>query len=69
MAPVAIVTAPFKLMAALFAHTVPFAPASTVGAGVKVIKRLSDTALHVPLPVLVKVSVKVPAAISAAVGV
>jgi hypothetical protein len=58
IAPVATVTAPFKMIALLFAHTVPFAPAFTVGAGVKVITRLSETWLQVPLPVLVKVSVK-----------
>ncbi len=69
IAPVAMVTAPFRSMAALLAHTVPFIPASTVGAGVKVMTRLSDTAVQVPLPVLVRVSVKDPAAISAAVGV
>jgi hypothetical protein len=53
----------------LFAQTEAFAPAFTTGAGVKVITRLAETALQFPLPVLVKVNVSVPAAISPAVGV
>ena len=69
MPPVATVTLPFKAIALLFAHTVPFVPALTVGAAVKVITRLAETALQLPLPVLVKVKVKVPAAISEAVDV
>ena len=56
-------------MVEAFAHTVPFAPASTVGAGVKVIVRLSVAALQVPLPVVVRVNVRMPPASSAAVGV
>ncbi len=67
--PAAPAAVPFRLMALLFAHTVPFAPALTVGAGVKVIVRLLMAATHVPLPVVVSVSVSEPAAISAAVGV
>jgi hypothetical protein len=69
IAPVEPVKEPFKVIALLFAQTVPFAPASTVGEGVKVITRLSDTAVQLPLPVVVKVSVNVPAASSAGVGV
>ena len=69
MAPVEPVKDPFKVIALLFAHTVAFAPASTVGEGVKVITRLSDTAVQLPLPVVVNVSVNVPAASSAGVGV
>ena len=68
VAPVATVTDPFKEMALLLAHTDPFAPALTVGAGVKVMVRLLVAGKHVPLPVVVNVSVNVPAAISAAVG-
>jgi hypothetical protein len=56
-------------MALLFAQTDPFAPAFTTGAGVKVITRFATTALQLPLPVLVKVNVNVPAAISPTVGV
>ena len=66
MAPV---TVPFRLIVGLFAHTDPFAPAFTMGAGVKVIVRLPETTAQLPLPVLVSVRVRVPAAISAAVGV
>ena len=69
MAPPAPTTVPAKVIALLFAQTVAFAPASTVGAGVKVITLLSDTELHVPLPVVVKVSVNVPAESSAGLGV
>ena len=69
IAPVAPLKEPFKVITLLFAHTVPFAPASTIGAGVKVITRLLCTALQLPLPVVVKVSVNVPAASSAGVGV
>ena len=68
-APVAPLCVPAKVIALLFAHTVPFGPASTDGAGVNVIKRLLCTGLQVPLPVLVKVKVNVPPAISAEVGV
>jgi hypothetical protein len=60
---------PAKVIAELFAQTVPFGPAFTEGAGVKLITRLLCTGLQVPFPVLVKVSVKVPPAISPAVGV
>jgi hypothetical protein len=42
------------VIALLFAHTEPLTPAFTVGAGVKVITRSSDTALQLPLPVVVK---------------
>jgi hypothetical protein len=47
-----VTTEPFKVIALLFAQTDAFAPAFTVGAGVKVITRSSDTALQLPLPVL-----------------
>ena len=53
----------------MFAHTVPFGPAFTVGAVVNVITLLLVTGKQLPLPVLLSVSVNVPAAISAAVGV
>ena len=67
--PVAPITDPFKVITELFVQTLPFAPALTKGAGVNVISLLLATGLHVPLPVLVNVSVSVPAAISAVVGV
>ena len=67
--PVAPVTDPANVMVEAFAHTVPFGPAFTTGAGVMLIVRLLDTGRHVPLPVLVSVKVSVPEAISAAVGV
>jgi hypothetical protein len=69
VAPVATVIAPTSVIAELFAHTVAFGPASTVGAGVMVITLLLDTALQLPLPVDVSVNVTVPAATSAALGV
>src|SRR5690606_8074909 len=62
-------TMPARVIAEALAHTVPFTPASTVGAGVKVIVLLSDTWPQLPLPVVVSVRLKVPAASSAGVGV
>ncbi len=67
--PVAPVTLPFRASAALLAQTDTGAPAFTIAAGVKLITMLSVTALHEPLPVVVSVSVTLPLAISAAVGV
>ncbi len=69
MAPVAPLTEPFKLITGAFAQTDAAVPAFTMGAGVKVITRLSETATQFPLPVVVSVRVSVPAASSAAVGV
>src|SRR5690606_6875305 len=69
IAPVAPLTVPLKVMAALLAHTVPLGPASTKGAGVKVISLLSETTAQFPLPVLVSVRVRLPPASSAGVGV
>ena len=66
--PVDTVKAPASVIAELFAHTVAFGPAFTVGAGVKVMTRLSETLLQLPLPVVVNVRVNVPAASSAGVG-
>ena len=66
---VATVPVPFKVTSGLLAQTVWSAPASTVGAGVKVTVILSVTGLQDPFPVVVKYSFSVPAAISAAVGV
>ena len=63
------VTPPFRATAGLFMHTDASAPAFTVGDGVKFRMMLSLTALHRPLPVVVSVSVTLPFAISAAVGV
>ena len=68
-APVAPVKEPAKVIALLFAQTVPAGPAFTVGAAVKVITLSLVTGIQFPLPVLLNVSVKVPAATSAAVGV
>ena len=67
--PVAPVTVPLRVIAGLFAHTEPLAPAFTMGAGVMVITLVALALLQVPLPVVVRVSVTVPAAISAADGV
>ena len=67
--PVAPVTEPFKLTFELLAQTVWFAPAFAVGAGVNVIKILSETALQLPLPVVVSVNVTLPLVISPEVGV
>src|SRR5688572_22158803 len=44
-APVAPIWLPARVIAELFAQTVPFGPASTVGAGVNVIVLLLDTGL------------------------
>ena len=67
--PVATVKEPFKATAALFAHTVRSAPAFAVGEGVMMKVTLSLTALQLPLPAVVSVSVTVPAVRSAALGV
>ena len=67
--PVATCTLPFRATVPLFAHTVTSGPALAVGASVKVSSTWSVAALHRPLPVVVRVSVTLPAAISAAVGV
>jgi hypothetical protein len=59
-------------MSALFAHTLCGIPASAVGAGVNVITILSASDVHIPganVGVVVKVKVKLPDAISPAVGV
>jgi hypothetical protein len=66
--PVAIVTFPFRLTFELFPQTVMSAPAVTTGASVRLITSWSVTALHPPLFVDVSVSVTVPAAVSAALG-
>ena len=68
-APVAMVNDPPSVTSALLAHTVWSVPAFTVGAGVNVINIWSLTALHVPLPVVVRVSVTEPFDISDADGV
>jgi hypothetical protein len=69
MPPVAPITDPFNAITELFVQTVPFEPALTTGADVMVITLLLGTALQLPLPVELSVSVTVPAAISAALGV
>ena len=53
-APVATVKLPFSCVAALLAHSTLLGPAFTVIGGVKVTFMLSFTALHTPLPVVVK---------------
>ena len=67
--PVAPLTVPLSVMLDAFAQTVPPTPASTIGAGVMKMVRVSVAALHVPFPVVVSVSVTWPAAMSAAPGV
>src|ERR1700740_3725370 len=67
--PVATVTLPAKVVAALFAHLVWSGPAFAVGGAEKKIVIASLTELQVPLPVEVSVSVTLPEEISAAVGV
>src|SRR6478609_3269092 len=57
--PPAIVEAPLMVMAEALAHLFLSIPAVTVGAGVMVITRLSVTALHKPLPVVIAVRVTV----------
>src|SRR6056297_1056326 len=63
------VTEPFNAISGLFEQSSVPIPASTVGSGVMVIVIRSVTAKQSPFPVVVKVRVTVPAAISAAVGV
>lgn len=60
---------PARFTNELLAQTLWLGPALTVGAGVKVRVMFELTALQVPLPVVVRVSVLLPAAISAADGV
>jgi hypothetical protein len=67
--PVATVTVPFKGAFGEVEQIVWSEPAFTVGAGVTVMIIWSCTALHVPLPVVTRVSVTVVAAISAAEAV
>ena len=67
--PVAPITEPLKAMAEALAQTVPFVPASTIGAGVKVMVRLLVAGVQLPLPVVVRINVTEPLLISAAVGV
>ena len=69
MPPVATVMAPLSEATGLLAHNVWSGPALAVGAGVKVTSMLSFTALHTPLPVLVRWIHREPEATSAAVGV
>ena len=69
VAPVAPVTTPANVMAEALAQTVPLAPASTVGAGVKFTLTVSFTALQLLLPVVVNTKFSTPLAISVAVGV
>ncbi len=66
--PVAIVTLPVKATVALLAQTLISLPAFAVGPGVIVTTIVFVTGLHPPLLVEVKVSVTVPAEISAALG-
>src|SRR5690606_35697466 len=67
--PVAPVTVAFSTASALLAQRVWSAPAFTVGAGMMVKVTWSVSARQSPLPAVVRVSVTLPAAISAALGV
>ena len=67
--PDATVTLPLKVTFALLAQTVWSVPAFAVGDVVIVITIASETAVHVPFPVVVSVRVTVPAILSAALGV
>ena len=68
-APVDTVNEPFSTGVGVVGAEVWSAPAFAVGAGVMVRVTWSLTALQVPLPAEVKVSVTLPAVISAALGV
>ena len=63
LAPVVIPTAPEV------EHVLKAAPATAVGAGVIVIVLVEMTDVQVPFPVAVNVKVRLPAVISAALGV
>ena len=67
--PVEVVIKPFKVSPATSAHTVIFDPALTVGALLSVTTMLSLMGLQEPFPVVVKVRVTLPAAVSVALGV
>jgi hypothetical protein len=69
VAPVAMVNEPLRETTALFAQTVWSAPAFAVGAGVIVIVNWSVTGRHPPLFAVARVSVTLPAALSAALEV
>lgn len=66
--PAATVNTAFRFTFALFPQTVTSGPALTVGAGVIVITIWSVAGGHPPLLVEVSVSVTVPAAMSAGLG-
>src|SRR5690554_1019975 len=66
--PDALVNEPFKETTGLLAQEVKFAPALTVGFLSKEITTSSDSAKQFPLAMVVRVSVTLPLAISAAVG-
>ena len=68
MPPLAMPTEPFSTTLALLAQAVMSAPAFTTGGGVKFRETWSATDTQPPLPVVVRVSVTLPAAISAGVG-
>ena len=59
--PDATVTEPFKLTVALLEHT-EYVPAVTTGVGVKVIVVVLDTGAQLPLFIVLRVNVTVPAA-------
>ena len=67
--PVAIVTEPFNNAVGAEAQTVWLIPAFAVGDVVIVTTIASETAVHVPFPVVVSVRVTAPAVLSAALGV
>ena len=66
--PVAFVTVLLAVITGLLAQTDAGATTETVGAGVKEIFMVEETALQVPFPVVVNFRVTEPAANSAALG-
>ena len=67
--PVPVLDDPLNNTFGLLTQTETLLPAFTSGAGVIVMTIESETAKQVPLPVLVRYSVTVPAEVSAALGV
>ena len=67
--PVAIATLPDRLTEDTSAHTILSFPALTLGIGVKLMSTTSEIGSQAPVKIVVNVSVTIPAAVSAAVGV
>jgi len=66
--PLPVLDEPLSAAAALFAHTVTSLPASTIGGCVKVTIIVSCSGRQLPLLVVVRNSVTVPAVVSAVLG-